>query len=79
MIAVTRLNSASILLNSDLIETVETTPDTVVGLTNGQKIIVLERAEEILDRVRLFRRSIALPRCVACGQSGTDLAHDPQR
>ena len=59
MIAVTRLNCSSILLNSDLIETVETTPDTVIRLINGQKIVVLERAEEILERVRQFRQSIA--------------------
>ncbi len=65
MIAVTRLNSESILLNSDLIETVETTPDTVIRLTNGQKIVVLERAEEILERVTQFRQSIASPRYVA--------------
>jgi flagellar protein FlbD len=58
MIAVTRLNGSSILLNSDLIETVETTPDTVIRLTNGQKIVVLEHVDEILERIRQFRRSI---------------------
>ncbi|WP_180539542.1 flagellar FlbD family protein [Nevskia soli] len=58
MIAVTRLNCSAILLNSDLIETVETTPDTVICLTNGQKIVVLEHVDEILERIRRFRQSI---------------------
>ncbi len=80
MIAVTRLNSASILLNSDLIETVESTPDTVIGLTNGQKMVVLESAEEVLERVRLFRRSIAVTQCVACvTRPGSDRAPDLRR
>ncbi len=59
MIAVTRLNRSSILLNSDLIETVEMTPDTVIRLTNGQKIVVLEHVDEILERIRQFRQSIS--------------------
>jgi flagellar protein FlbD len=58
MIAVTRLNGSPILLNSDLIETIETTPDTVIRLINGQKIVVVEHVDEILERIRQFRRSI---------------------
>ena len=42
MIHVTRLNHTPVVLNCDLIEQVETTPDTVISLTNGQKIMVLE-------------------------------------
>jgi flagellar protein FlbD len=40
---------------------VETTPDTVVSLTTGQKFVVLESAEEIIRRVVAFRREIRLP------------------
>lgn len=58
MIYVTRLNHTPVVLNSDLIEHVETTPDTVISLTNGQKMMVLESADEIIDRVVRFRRSI---------------------
>ena len=47
------------VLNSDLIEQIETTPDTVISMTTGQKIMVLESTEEIVERVRLFRRSIS--------------------
>jgi flagellar protein FlbD len=58
MIQLTRLNHVPLVLNSDLIEHVEVTPDTVVTLTTGQKIIVLESAEEVVERVIRFRKSI---------------------
>ena len=58
MIYVTRLNHTPVVLNCDLIEHVETTPDTVISLTTGQKLMVLESAEEIIERVVKFRRSI---------------------
>ncbi|HUI79914.1 MAG TPA: flagellar FlbD family protein [Bryobacteraceae bacterium] len=58
MIHLTRLNHTAVVLNCDLIEHVETTPDTVISLTTGQKLMVLESAEEIIERVVQFRRSI---------------------
>jgi flagellar protein FlbD len=58
MIELTRLNHAPLVLNSDLIEHIEITPDTVITLTSGQKIMVLESASEIVARVIAFRRSI---------------------
>ncbi|MGI8988809.1 MAG: flagellar FlbD family protein [Bryobacteraceae bacterium] len=58
MIWLTRLNHVRIVLNSDLMEMIEATPDTVVTLTTGQKIVVLETPSEIVDRVLEFRRSI---------------------
>jgi flagellar protein FlbD len=58
VIRVTRLNHLPMVLNSDLIENIETTPDTVVTLTNGSKVVVLESADEILERVVCFRRSL---------------------
>ena len=58
MIQLTRLNHIPMLLNSDLIEHIEMTPDTVITLTNGQKIMVLERAEEIVERIMAFRRLV---------------------
>jgi flagellar protein FlbD len=47
-----------LVLNSDLIEHIEVTPDTVISLTTGQKIVVLETAQEVVNRVVEFRRSI---------------------
>lgn len=59
MIYVTRLNHKRMVLNSDLIEQIEATPDTVISLTTGQKIMVLESSDELVERVVSFRRSIA--------------------
>ena len=58
MIWLTRLNRVRVVLNSDLMEMIEITPDTVVTLTTGQKFTVLESPDEIIDLVREFRRSI---------------------
>ncbi len=61
MIHVTRINRVPLVLNSDLIEHVETTPDTVITLTTGQKFMVLESADEVIRRVIGFRRQILTP------------------
>jgi flagellar protein FlbD len=61
MIPVTRLNQSSIVLNCDLIEHIESTPDTVITLVNNQKLTVLETADEIVESIRAYRRSIYLP------------------
>ena len=58
MIHLTRLDHISLVLNSDLIELIEVTPDTVISLTTGQKLVVLEPAEEVVRRVLEFRRAI---------------------
>jgi len=58
MIHLTRFNRVPLVLNSDLIEHVEATPDTVISLVTGQKIRVLESPADIIDRVIQFRRSI---------------------
>lgn len=58
MIQLTRLNHVPLIVNSDLIEHVEVTPDTVIALTTGQKFLVLETAEEVVDKVIQFRRAI---------------------
>jgi flagellar protein FlbD len=58
MIQLTRLNHIPMVLNSDLIEHIEITPDTVITLTTGQKIVVLEPACDVVERVVAYRRSI---------------------
>jgi len=58
MIQLTRLNNKPLMVNSDLIKFVEQSPDTLVTLITGEKIVVLERAQEVLDRVIEFRRSV---------------------
>lgn len=56
MIEVTKINGAKILVNTSLIEVVEETPDTVVTLTDGKKIIVKESRQNVKNLVKLFRR-----------------------
>jgi flagellar protein FlbD len=58
MIQLTRLNHVPLIVNADLIEHVEVTPDTVVALTNGQKFMVLETAEEVVEKVIQFRKAL---------------------
>jgi flagellar protein FlbD len=58
MIKLTRLNHVPLIVNADLIEHVEGTTDTVVALTNGQKFMVLETAEEVVAKVIQFRKAI---------------------
>lgn len=58
MIRLTRLNRAPMVLNSDLIEHIDVTPDTVITLTTGQILRVRETAEQVIDRIVRFRRLI---------------------
>jgi flagellar protein FlbD len=59
MIRLTRINRVPLVVNSDLIEHVEETPDTLIALTTGQKLVVLESADEVIQKVIEFRRQIA--------------------
>lgn len=58
VIFVTKMNNETVLLNNDLIETIEETPDTVVTLTTGKKFIIKESSKEILDKVIDFKMKI---------------------
>lgn len=63
MIRLTRLKHGPFLLNPDLIEHIETTPDTVINLSSGHQYMVLETAEEVARRIVEYRRSICCARC----------------
>ena len=56
MIEVTKINGVKILVNPHLLEVVEETPDTVMTLTTGRKIIVKESRQEIKNLVILYKR-----------------------
>lgn len=58
MIRLTRINRTPLIVNSDLIEHIETTPDTVISMTTGQKFVVLEPPDEVIEKVIEFRRAI---------------------
>lgn len=59
MIQLTRINHVPLVVNSDLIEHMEATPDTILSLTNGQKMVVRETMDEIITKVVQFRHAIA--------------------
>ncbi len=55
MIELTRFNGSVLILNSDLIMTVDASPDTMLTLTNGEKMIVRETCAEVVKRVLAYR------------------------
>ncbi len=59
MIQLTKINGHQIVLNSDLIEYIEETPDTVITLNNNDKVIVRDRMTEIIEKVVRYRRTLA--------------------
>lgn len=58
MINLTRINDISFTLNSDLIETIEEVPDTVITLTTGKKIVVKESRQNVIALVKDFKKEI---------------------
>lgn len=71
MIQLTRLNNTRLAVNSDLIKYVEEAPDTVITLLNGEKLVVRETTEQVIERVRDFRRSVLIA-------SSSDAACSPE-
>lgn len=61
MITLTKLNAHHFAINSDLIETIEETPDTVITITNGNKYVVKETTQEVIDKIITYKRKILLP------------------
>jgi len=59
MIQLTKINGHQIVLNSDMIEYIEETPDTVITLTNNDKVIVKDRMSEIIGKVVRYRKTLA--------------------
>ena len=59
MIAVTRLDGSTMVVNDDQIAWIETHPDTVISMMNGEKLLVRESPDEIVERTRQFKRSLA--------------------
>src|SRR5271170_3600187 len=55
MIELTRLNGISLIVNSDLIQYAESAPDTTLTLVNGEKVVVRESSNEVIDRTVAYR------------------------
>lgn len=58
MILVHRLRGEPVFVNADLIETIESNPDTTLVLVDGRRILVIETPDEVVDRVTTFRASL---------------------
>lgn len=58
MIELTRINGIKFSVNPDLIEVIETTPDTVVTLTTGRKLIIKESRQEVKNLVLSYKRDV---------------------
>ena len=58
MIEVTKLNGKKLIVNAEMIETIEETPDTVISFTNGKKIIVKESRQEVKNLVILYKKEL---------------------
>ncbi|MCC6174139.1 MAG: flagellar FlbD family protein [Chloroflexi bacterium] len=57
MIVVTRLDESEVVVNAELIELIEATPDTHLTLTSGTRLIVREPPDEVVARVIAYRRA----------------------
>jgi len=58
MIQITRLNDSTIVLNADLIEVIEATPDTVITLIDGTRFVVRESPDELVRRIQHYRAGL---------------------
>jgi flagellar protein FlbD len=58
IIKICRFDGSELVINADLIETIEATPDTVITLTTGKKIVVADNVEAIVERVMDYKRAI---------------------
>lgn len=73
MIRLTRLNNQPLTVNSDLIKFVEQSPDTLISLITGEKIVVRESVDEVLLLIVAFRRSVLENLCSAWDSSSAHI------
>jgi flagellar protein FlbD len=77
VIRLTRLNNKVLTVNSDLIKFVEQSPDTLITLLSGEKIVVRESAEDVLARIVEFRRSVLQGLSFAWDSSSSHILFSP--
>lgn len=77
MIRATALNGRQVAINAELIKSAESTPDTIISMTNGQTMIVRESLDEIIRRVIEYQKEIRRPSVQEIGeaQEETDTTH----
>jgi flagellar protein FlbD len=59
VIRLKRLNGSDFVLNCDLIKTIESTPDTLITLLSGEKLMVLEKVDDVIRRTMDYRKRLA--------------------
>ncbi len=65
MIALRRLNNQPVMVNAELIESIEANPDTVITLTSGNKIVVRDSMPEVQAKIIAYKRAILGPEATA--------------
>ena len=58
MIILTKINDVEIVINPDLIEIMQETPDTTITLTTGRKLIVKESVDDIIDKIKIYKKQL---------------------
>lgn len=76
MIKLKRLNGSEIIVNAELLETVEATPDTIVTLTTGKKIIVETSIDDLINQVISYRQKIHQPYLTLINKREADTGGD---
>lgn len=61
MIRVTRLSGDEVILNAEMVQEIESTPDTIITLNSGKKVMVRESVEAVIEAVLEYRRKILHP------------------
>jgi flagellar protein FlbD len=61
MLTVTQLDGTAIVLNAELIESIEAVPDTIITLTTHKKFVVVEPVSEVVERVIRYQRKVRTP------------------
>ena len=70
MIKLSRLNGKEFLLNCEMIKTIEATPDTVITLASGEKLMVRESVDDVLSRTVAYRQLLNRDPTAAIHQPG---------
>ena len=78
VIQLTRLNSQAFALNTDLIERIEETPDTVLTLIDGTRYVVQEPVDDVIDRVITFRARVVERATEDFTGAELHVIHDPE-
>lgn len=61
MVKLTRLSGTQFVLNAEMVQEIESTPDTIVTLTSGKKVMVKESVEDVIQAVLEYKRSVLNP------------------